>query len=397
MVLKSDIEKAVIAQRQFLSKKSLGIDREKRKSMVLDRMILIITGIRRCGKSTLMLQLIKLSKNKTAFFNFEDPRIFGFELGDLNKLAEILGEVDTYYFDEIQNVEQWEVFARNLHDHEKKLCITGSNASLLSKELGTRLTGRYIQVELFPFSYTEYLVYKKDDRSINSFNDYLKNGGFPEYLANYNREILQQLFKDIVYRDVVVRHGVRNAKTLVDLALFLISNVGKEYSLNKLKNSFEIGSTNSVAAYISWLEDSYLLFSVPRFSWSARRMAINSKKIYTIDTGFAQANSLSFTNDTGRLFENSVFLWLRRTNKEIYYFKEKYECDFVVKELNKVTQVIQVCSEINDDNFSREVGGLMEALVFFDLPEGLIITLDQADILKKSGKTIKLIPAWKWF
>ena len=397
MVLKADIEKAVKAQRQFLSKKSVGIEREQLKSMLLDKMILIITGIRRCGKSTLMLQLINRNKGNTAFFNFEDPRIFGFEPGDLNKLAEVLGEVDTYYFDEIQNVDQWEVFARNLHDQEKKLCITGSNASLLSRELGTRLTGRYIQVELFPFSYSEYLVFKKKKRGPNSFIDYLEHGGFPGYLSNQNKEILQQLFKDIVYRDVVVRHGVRNAKTLVDMALFLMSNIGKEYSLNKIRNSFEIGSTNSVAAYINWLEDSYLLFSLPRFSWSMRRVSINPKKIYAIDTGFANANSLSFTSDTGRLFENAVYLALRRVNKEIYYFKEKHECDFVVKELDRVTQVIQVCPEIHDDNFSREIAGLEEALNFFGLEEGAIITLNQEDIFERDGKKVKLIPAWKWF
>lgn len=397
MVLRSDIEKAVLAQKQFLAKREAGIDRDQLNSLTLSEVILIISGIRRCGKSTLMQQLMTLSSGSSAFFNFEDPRIFGFEPGDLNKLAEVLGEVDSYFFDEIQNVERWEVFIRNLHDHKKQICITGSNASLLSRELGTRLTGRYIQLELFPFSFGEYLRYKKEERQPKSFRDYLQHGGFPEYLKNFNKEILQQLFQDIIYRDVLVRHNIRNARTLIDMTLFLISNVGKEYSLNKLRNSFDIGSTNSVAGYISWLEDTYLLFSLPRFSWFAKRMAINPKKIYTIDTGFANANSLSFTNDLGRLFENAVFIALRKKHRELYYFKEKNECDFVVKKLDKITNVIQVCSEVHADNLDREIAGLEEALHFFDLEEGIILTIEQQDTFERSGKKIKIVPAWQWF
>jgi predicted AAA+ superfamily ATPase len=152
-----------------------------------------------------------------------------------------------------------------------------------------------------------------------------------------------------------------------------------------------------VADYMQWLEDSYVLFSLPKFSWSLKSVAINPKKVYVIDTGFAQANSLSFSEDVGRMFENAVYIELRRKYKELYYFKEKRECDFIIKEGRKVTEAIQVCLEVNSDNMKREIEGLTEALEFFNLKEGNIITIDQEDVINQDGKQITLIPAWKWF
>lgn len=399
MVVASEIEKSVIEQKERMLTKSLGEEREKLGSIKQNpKHILIITGIRRCGKSTIMHQLASKQTEQYAYFNFEDTRIEGFESSDFAKLDTILGqETQYYYFDEIQNVANWEIFIRNLHDREKTICITGPNASLLSKELGTRLTGRHLRIELFPFSYSEYLTFRKNESNNEAFVAYLNEGGFPDYLTTGNLEVLQQLFKDIIYRDIIVRYGIRNAKLFIDLALYLISNSAKEYSLNKLKKTFNIGSANSVADYIHWLEDSYILYSVPKFSWSLQKVAINAKKVYVIDTGFAKSNSLSFSEDHGRLFENAVFLHLRRKHSEIYYFKEKKECNFVVKELDKVTQAIQVCYELNSDNLQREIDGLVEALIFFKLTEGIIVSLWQEDYFEKDGKKIKVIPAFKWF
>ena len=398
MVLKSEIEKSLALQRLFLNKKQEGFSRESSAKLQLSAShILIITGVRRCGKSTLLQQISKKIKEEIIYFNFEDPRIYGFELEDFTKLDEIVGdEIRYYFFDEIQNVEKWELFIRHLHDRDKRIAITGSNASLLSKELGTRLTGRNIQIELFPFSYTEYLMFLQLENNLASFNLYLEDGGFPEYLKSKHKEQLQQLFKDIVYRDIIVRHGIRQAKTLIDIALFLIANVGKEYSLNGIKNTFGVGSANSVADYIHWLEDSYVLFSMPRFSWSLKSVSINPKKVYCIDTGFAQANSLSFSEDTGRLLENCVYLALRRKYKEIYYFKDKGECDFIVKEAQDILHIIQVCAEIHSDNKAREVNGLLAALTFFSKTEGLILTLNQEDVLMINDVKVRLLPVWKW-
>ena len=398
MVLKSEIEKSLALQRLFLNKKQEGFSRESSAKLQLSAShILIITGVRRCGKSTLLQQISKKIKEEIIYFNFEDPRIYGFELEDFTKLDEIVGdEISYYFFDEIQNVEKWELFIRHLHDRDKRIAITGSNASLLSKELGTRLTGRNIQIELFPFSYTEYLMFLQLENNLASFNLYLEDGGFPEYLKSKHKEQHQQLFKDIVYRDIIVRHGIRQAKTLIDIALFLIANVGKEYSLNGIKNTFGVGSANSVADYIHWLEDSYILFSMPRFSWSLKSVSINPKKVYCIDTGFAQANSLSFSEDTGRLLENCVYLALRRKYKEIYYFKDKGECDFIVKEAQDILHIIQVCAEIHSDNKAREVNGLLAALTFFSKTEGLILTLNQEDVLMINDVKVRLLPVWKW-
>ena len=398
MVLKSEIEKSLVLQRLFLNKKQEGFNRESLAKLQLSTShILIITGVRRCGKSTLLQQISKKIKEEIIYFNFEDPRIYGFELEDFTKLDEIVGdEIRYYFFDEIQNVEKWELFIRHLHDRDKRIAITGSNASLLSKELGTRLTGRNIQIELFPFSYNEYLMFLQLENNLTSFNLYLEDGGFPEYIKSKHKEQLQQLIKDIVYRDIIVRHGIRQAKTLIDIALFLIANVGKEYSLNGIKNTFGVGSANSVADYIHWLEDSYVLFSMPRFSWSLKSVSINPKKVYCIDTGFAQANSLSFSEDTGRLLENCVYLALRRKYKEIYYFKDKGECDFIVKEAQDILHIIQVCAEIHSDNKAREVNGLLAALTFFSKTEGLILTLNQEDVLMINDVKVRLLPVWKW-
>jgi len=398
MVLKSEIEKSLALQRLFLDKKEDGFKREVLANLPINTgHILIITGVRRCGKSTLLQQISKELREEFIFFNFEDPRIYGFELEDFTKLDEIVGdEIRHYFFDEIQNVEKWELFIRHLHDREKRIAITGSNASLLSKELGTRLTGRNVQIELFPFSYNEYLMFLNLENNLTSFNSYIEDGGFPEYIKSKHKELLQQLFKDIIYRDIIVRHGIRQAKTLIDIALFLIANVGKEYSLNRIKNTFGVGSANSVADYIHWLEDSYILFSIPRFSWSLKSVSINPKKVYCIDTGFAQANSLSFSEDTGRLLENCVYLALRRKYKEIYYFKDQGECDFIVKESQTIIHIIQVCAEIHSENKAREVNGLLAALKFFSITEGLILTLNQEDVLRINDVKVCLLPVWKW-
>lgn len=398
MVLKSEIEKSLALQRSFLNKKQDGFKRMGLANLPINTgHILIITGVRRCGKSTLLQQVSKELREEFIFFNFEDPRIYGFELEDFTKLDEIVGdEIRHYFFDEIQNVEKWELFIRHLHDREKRIAITGSNASLLSKELGTRLTGRNVQIELFPFSYNEYLLFLNLENNLASFNSYIEDGGFPEYVKSKHKEQLQQLFKDIIYRDIIVRHGIRQAKTIIDIALFLIANVGKEYSLNGLKNTFGVGSANSVADYIHWLEDSYVLFSVPRFSWSLKSVSISPKKVYCIDTGFAQANSLSFSEDTGRLLENCVYLALRRKYKEIYYFKDQGECDFIVKESQTIIHIIQVCAEIHSENKAREVNGLLAALKFFSITEGLILTLNQEDVLRINEVKIRLLPVWKW-
>jgi len=397
MLLKSVIEDSVREQLSYLHANDIGQGRKMVEEIKLGSdFITIISGIRRCGKSTLLFQLINNLGENFAYFNFEDPRVFGFDVGDFTKLEEIFADRDFYFFDEIQNIEKWELFIRKLHDRKKTICITGSNASLLSKELGTRLTGRNVQKELFPFDYAEFCKYLNLEYNQKSLEEYLTLGGFPTYLNTRDITYLQQLFKDILYRDIIVRYGVRNTKVIESIALFLISNVAKEFSFTSIKNTFNVGSANSVVDYVSWFEDSYLLFSVPRFSWSLKSISVSPKKVYTIDTGFIAANSSSFSADKGRLFENMVFLHLRRTCKEMYYFKEKGECDFLVKEKNTVKECIQVCYQLSSDNQDREINGLLEAMKMFSHKKGTLITLNQNDSLVFEDKVITVISADKW-
>lgn len=398
MILKSEIKKALEVQRKILLGKESYSERNELDAISLSEShVLVVSGIRRCGKSTLLKILIQQINEKFVFLNFEDSRIFQFELQDFSKLDELVGEeVQYYFFDEIQNVENWEVYVRQLHEKGKKVFITGSNASLLSKELGTRLTGRHINQELFPFSYLEFISFSKLKNNINSFEKYLKIGGFPEYIGSENPEVLQNLMKDIVYRDIAVRYGIRNTKTLMDITLHLLSNVGKEITFNSLRKTFSVGSTNSVADYLNWLEDCYLLFFLDRFSWSSKSIAINPRKVYGIDTGLIQANSLSFSENKGRLFENFVYLFLRQKPFTLFYFRENSECDFVVFEKKKCKMLIQVCEEVHLDNQDRETRGLHEAMNYFSMEEGFIVTKNQQDELRIDGKTIHLVPVIEW-
>lgn len=399
MITKETLREVIISQKESLNKLELGIPREKEKEMrIEDSFALIITGVRRCGKSTLLNQILRKQKNGY-YLNLEDPRLDGFELSDFNKVEaimnELFGEGGTYFFDEIQNVDKWEKFVRYLIDKKERIVITGSNASLLSGELGTKLTGRHLQMELFPFSFREFLG-MNGGPSIKSFDKYLYEGGFPEYLKKENPSILHELLSDIVMKDIAIRFGIKNTGILTKIAIFLISNVGKEFSYNSIKKMLEIKSVQSVIDYVSYFENAYLVFTVPCFSYSYKKQQVNPKKAYAIDNGLSRNNSASFSRDTGKMLENAVFLGLRRKFREIFYFKEKNECDFVLKEKGKVTAAIQVCSDFNEENKGREINGLLTALKAFGLKEGLILTYDQDDEFVIEGKRIVAKPVWKW-
>lgn len=390
MVFKEDILAAYKGQQNLLEKENRFVERDYLKTLnPSSSHIEVIAGIRRCGKSTMMRQIANRFYNKVAYFNFEDSRVFGFEVSDFSKLDEVIGhEVEAYFYDEIQNVSGWEVFVRQLHERGAKVFVTGSNASLLSRELGTRLTGRYLSHEVFPFSYREYLLYFSFQDTLENFKKYVQCGGFPEFLRDQNPEILQMLLKDILFRDIAVRYGIKNTHVLMDIALYLVSNIGKEVSFNGLRNNFNVGSPTTVSDYLSWMEDAYLLFYLPRFSWSAKSISKNPKKVYCIDTGFAKSNSLSFSKDEGRLLENLVYLNLRKKFQKLFYFRERQECDFVVFEGNSCKWLIQVCDTLHPDYRDREINGLMEAMEFLKMDIGYILTLNQNDQVVINGKTI---------
>jgi predicted AAA+ superfamily ATPase len=400
MILKDRLKEIVLAQSLNIQLNDQYVTRQKaEKILPTAGFAIIISGIRRCGKSTLLLNFLK-NTTDPKYFNFEDPRAASFDISDFERLESIFEENNNkseyLFFDEIQNIENWEKYIRNSLDKHKIIFITGSNASLLSKELGTRLTGRHIRYELFPFSYPEFLDFMAESPGIESFNEYFEHGGFPAYLKTKNIKILQELFTDIIIRDIVVRHGIRNSREIQDIALYLLSNVAKEFSFNSLKKISNLGSVNSVIAYLSHLEDSYLLFSVPKFDYSLKKQMANPKKIYAIDSGLINATTLSFSSDKGRILENIIFISLRADEKTIFYYKNKGECDFVIKDREKIVSAIQVCYELTEFNQERELNGLMEAMNEFDLKEAFIITYNQEDKFIINNLSISIVPAWKW-
>jgi uncharacterized protein len=373
--------------------KKQWIERDKEIPLKTKK-IVIVSGVRRCGKSTLIQQKL-LKTGKALYLNFEDPRLINFTLDDFPKLENIAEETgnDLLLLDEIQNIDQWERYARMANEKGLQLYITGSNASMLSRELGTRLTGRYKQIELFPFSYNEFLSFFNLERNPESFNQYFEWGGFPEFLEEKDDEYLRTLLRDIITRDIAVRRKITNENQLIRLAVHLLSNTGKEFSYNNISKILEIKSVRTVIDYCDYLRESYLVDFIPRYSSSIKKQLVNPKKSYSIDPLFAKANSLSFSKDLGRRLENFVFNKLRRDYSEIFYFKDtSSECDFLIKQNEKIVQVVQVCWDINTDNMVREINGIKNALDETGAKEGVIITSNQED--KLDG--IDLIPAWKW-
>jgi predicted AAA+ superfamily ATPase len=400
MLLKTTIDDVARTQIGNLTSHFQGTERDILKHLPnVDGFALVISGIRRCGKSTLLQQLLYSGFRDALYINFEDPRLFEFEMNDFSRLDQIIEEQNhnVLFFDELQVVAGWERYVRQKLEAGKKVVITGSNATMLSKELGTKLTGRHIKRELFPFSWNEFKVFNNAASDAEHLAEYLKVGGFPEYVRQQNDDILHQLFEDILARDIAVRYGVRDVKTLQRLALHLISNTGRLVTGNKIKTLFGVSSTTTIMEYFSHLEQTYLFSFIPKFSYSSRKQLINPRKVYAIDTGLINTTSKSFSDDFGPVFENLVFLHLRRHHEQIFYFKEKSECDFITIDKGIAKDVVQVCYELTPDNLDRELNGLFEALNFFSLKEGTIVTMNQSDQFERDGCIANVVPCHTYF
>lgn len=412
MISKAELKRVIVSQMESRQVKNY-IVREK-KLAAENPFVNIVTGVRRCGKSTLMDFYRDRNEEKNFSINFDDERLTTFRVSDFetlfNAFHELFPEEKTWYFDEIQIIEGWERFVRRLNNEGHKVFITGSNASMLSGELGSRLTGRYTQSELFPFSFSEFLSYQninvceKDfystQKSIvlkNAFRSYLEVGGFPEYLQTKSTNYLKTLYENIMYRDVVARYGIRNIKAMAEMIHFLVSNISKETSYTALKNNFGYSNPNTVKEQIGFFENAYLLFTINKFDYSLKKQTANPKKIYCIDTGMANTVSFQFSDNYGRKMENIVFLHLRRKSNEIFYHKNKHECDFLVCENKAVREAVQVCVSMdNQKTRQREMNGLMEALDQHNLNFGIIITDDEEETINFENKQIRLLPCWKW-
>jgi len=374
--------------------------------------IVIISGIRRSGKSTLMHQIRSEYIDDSYYVNFDDERFVNFTVDDFQVLYEVLielfGDRNIFFFDEIQNIKIWERFVRRLHDYGKKIYVTGSNASMLSRELGTHLTGRNIPFSLYLFSFKEFLQFKKFSYpSLNRlttkqksmlkrfFNEYLEKGGFPEYLQTEKIEYLKSVYENILYRDIITRYNLPHEKPIKEVIYYVVSNIGKEISFNNLKKLTNLSSATTIREYFEYLENSYLAFLIPRYNPSIKKQIYYNKKVYFIDAAMAKILGFRTSDDLGRTLENIVFLHLKRKNKEIYFHKEKYECDFVIREGITIREAIQVTNQLHD-NMEREMNGLLEALQTYKLSKGLILTSDYEDEIVEKKKKIIIKPVWKW-
>lgn len=415
MTTKEILRQVVINQRNELNIQKETVRRElldKILDFFDDERIIILTGIRRCGKSTLLKQLMQ-NTSGWCYLNFEDERLIDFNAKEFETLNEVLieayGQSKIYFFDEIQNVEKFETFVRRLQDEDKKIILTGSNASLLSKEFGTRLTGRYKVFEVYPFSFNEFLLFKnmavkKDDFYLsekkinlqNLFEEYLVSGGFPEYLKNQDEDYLKTVYENILYKDIIVRYSIKKEKILKELVSMLATNASCKFTYNSLKKTLGLGNAITVKEYISYLGNSYLFFEVLKFSHSLRQQLNSPRKIYLVDQAFNKVSGLTFTPNKGRNLENLIFIELKRQKKEIYYYSNKNECDFLVKEGNIITKAIQVSYILDESNREREINGLIDAMNALKLKEGLIITFEQTEDIKIEDKRIKVIPAYRW-
>lgn len=359
---------------------------------------IVLTGVRRAGKSVLQSQLMR-GPQPLLYCNFEDTRLYDLAPEDFPTflaLIEDLAPGDARIFlDEVQEVEGWQRLVRSLLDRGRGVCLTGSNASLLGRELGSKLTGRHLSFEVFPFSYNEYLAYTQQSSGSQALSAYLDDGGFPAFLRERNSQLLQELLRDIVQRDIAGRRRLREIRHLMNLVLFLLANTGQPLSMQALTKSLSIPTVAQTSRFIEYVEDAYLLFAVPKFSHSFKKRVVTPSKYYAVDNGLRRANSVQSTMDLGHRLENAVFLALRRHKRSVAYAGETnvWECDFVTD-----SEAIQVCATLTPQNQQREIRGAVAAAA---LPgkrtrRAVILTLDQRDRLTSGGTVVEVLPAWEW-
>lgn len=416
----SDLKQIILDQRE-LRKLDDNVPRQKFKKvqeLTASRFIVIVMGIRRCGKSTMMQQLRDTQPEHDFCLSFEDERLVSFTVEDFQTLLEVFielfGEQKTLYFDEIQNIEGWELFIRRMHDYGYKIYITGSNANLLSRELGTHLTGRYVTVELYPYSFQEYCIARQHGIVIERqttaqkalhkkwLNEYQIEGGFPEYLQNPINDYLRTLYENILYRDIIKRYNLPSEKPIKELVVYLASHIGKTITYHSLSKTLGLSSGITVQEYCGYLENCYLFFLLYRYDPSLKKQLNAPKKAYIIDTALARVLGFRTSEDTGRFLENMVFIELKRRYKEnIYYHQDEYECDFILREGIKIIQAIQVTQHLQDPNTKqREYRGLIDAMQAYNLNTGIILTENEQgeEKLSVAGKTyhIQIMPIAQW-
>ncbi len=398
---------------------------ERKLTIPETQKVISLIGLRRAGKTFYFYQLINnliednINPSQILYINFEDDRILPLNVKELNTILEAYyelypentGETLYLFFDEIQNIDNWELFIRRVHDKKNaRIFITGSSSKLLSKEIATSLRGRTLSYYLSPLSFEEFLRFRqvtldKDFEYTDArfrvkklFTEYLYTGGFPEVVLEaeeLRQDILRNYFEMFIYRDLVERFSIRNTSLLKSLVKFLITNIGTTFSVNSfyrtIRKDMPVGK-DTLMEYLSYLEDINLVYLVPIFSYSLKKQQVNPRKVYCIDNGLRNAVSFMFSKDEGRLAENLVFLELKRRNKEPYYWKNKGEVDFVIKDRDSSLTAINV--SYTDEIDERETKALLEFEDEFapKVKEMVILTKD----LEKTEAGIKFVPLWKW-
>lgn len=394
--------------------------------------IITVPGVRRCGKSSLFLLVINqliseqiITKEQILFLNFDDERLH-LNADNLDEILQAYRELypaiplkEVYmFFDEVQMADDWQPFVRRVYEQEcRHVFLTGSNSRMLSSELATSLRGRTLQYEEFPLSFSEFCNFTEVDtnyyvpenraRLINAFKMYLHGGGFPEVVLAaplYKDRILQEYFFVMLYKDLVERYEIKNPEPIRYFIKRVMTNLTKPTSINRIYNELKsqgvsIGK-NTLYDVIVQTESIYLFFSLTKYEPSLVKENTGDKKYYCIDNGLRSVLLNPQSEDNGKLLENAVFLHLRRNlriQEELHYYKGKKECDFVVVEYDKVTRLIQISYQMNDEETRRrEVDGLLEAAQMTGCRELTIITMEMEAEWKESDMLIHVLPAWKW-
>lgn len=415
IVLQQKEERDFLLSQDYISR----IDEDEKSAFLSSPLIKLISGPRRAGKSVYALQMLQ---NKSfAYLNFDDDLLL--KNFDEDKVVQALIEIyhgfDYLLLDEIQNLKGWELWIGKLYRRGWNLIITGSNANLLSNELSTSLTGRFLQITILPFSFKEFKKFDRKETITSgqmltpqqignaqaSLNEYLIHGGFPEIVnsKNVSRHYLSTLYDSVLLKDVLRRYKIRMPQQLYDLANFLLVNYSNSFTYNNLKEAMQMNSVATVQKFVSYLSEPFLFLGLPRYSPKLKQIQKSAWKNYVIDNGFISAKSFELSSNIGRLLENLVFVELLRRNYrpglDSFYYQtsNNKEVDFLLRKGNQIECLMQVSYDIsNPKTFKREINALIQASSELDCANLKLLTWSHDETVTSEGKTIEIIPTWKW-
>ena len=423
------LQSLIISHRdRFLADRGL-VPREiltKLEPLLSQKEILFISGIRRSGKSSIMSLIARgliskglIQKNQVLSINFEDERLIRFGVEDFESLYQAFLELDNpqgkkyFFLDELQMIPSWERWVHRMYEFEDvKMFITGSNSSLSNSILSTALTGRNREFRVHPYSFREYLwmngIYELSPRDLltaenatrikREFNTYSQLGGFPEVVKNKDVTITDAYFKDIMHRDVITRHQIRNAREIRELCLYLITNSGSLLSYESLRKMLHVKSVSTIRNYLEILKEVFLVQSLSLYSYSIKKQIFNPDKYYVTDLGFYQALGFRFSENLGKVLENMVFHQLNRLYDDLYYWNsaDGKEVDFLIRKNTVLLEAIQVTYDLNPENRERELSGLIGAGKELGIAKLTVLTHDQEEHIQLGQFSIEVIPVWKW-